>query len=153
MLRSMWVWPGGPTGPTPNLSFISIMPVQPVDGARFERNVFYNSKPDEARFFAVSVPQTSTVQARGVEVLAQMKIENNVYFNAAGAASKPPGLMEQMRVKGAGPHDVYEDPLFVDVEHGDFRFRSDSPVLKLGIKPIDLSDVGLTRKFPKRLLD
>ena len=82
-----------------------------------------------------------------------MKIENNVYFNAAGVASKPPGLMEQMRAKGAGLHDVYEDPLFVDVEHGDFRFRPDSPGLKLGIKPIDLRNVGLTREFPKRLLD
>ena len=35
------------------------------------------------------------------------------------------------------------DPLFVDAETHDFRLRPKSPALKLGFKPIDLSEVGL----------
>jgi hypothetical protein len=33
--------------------------------------------------------------------------------------------------------------MFVDPEHGDFRFKPGSPALELGIRPIDLSQVGL----------
>ena len=35
------------------------------------------------------------------------------------------------------------DPLFVNGETYDFRLRPESPALKLGFKPIDLSEVGL----------
>jgi hypothetical protein len=35
------------------------------------------------------------------------------------------------------------DPLFVDPENGDFRFKPGSPALKMGIVPIDLSEIGL----------
>lgn len=37
---------------------------------------------------------------------------------------------------------VFADPEFVDWENGDFNFKPDSPALKMGIKPIDLSSVG-----------
>ncbi|EMI57468.1 hypothetical protein RSSM_01078 [Rhodopirellula sallentina SM41] len=37
------------------------------------------------------------------------------------------------------------DPLFVDPENGDFRFRPDSPAWELGIVPMDVSKIGLRR--------
>jgi hypothetical protein len=37
---------------------------------------------------------------------------------------------------------VVADPLFVDPENGDFTLKSDSPALKLGFEPIDVSKVG-----------
>ena len=37
--------------------------------------------------------------------------------------------------------------LFVDLEHGEFRFRPDSPALKLGIQqPFDVRDAGVQRR-------
>ncbi len=42
------------------------------------------------------------------------------------------------------------DPGFVDVAGRDFRLLSDSPALKLGIEPIDVSQIGLKADFPKR---
>jgi len=33
--------------------------------------------------------------------------------------------------------------MFVDPENGDFRFEPDSPALKMGIIPIDISRIGL----------
>ncbi len=37
---------------------------------------------------------------------------------------------------------VEEDPRFVDEANGDWRLRPDSPALKLGFQPIDLSEIG-----------
>jgi hypothetical protein len=52
-----------------------------------------------------------------------------------------------------GLADLYADPLFVDAAHGDYRLKSDSPARKLGIKSIDVNTCGLSRKFPKWLLE
>jgi hypothetical protein len=41
----------------------------------------------------------------------------------------------------------------VDPDHGDYRFRPDSPALRIGCKDIDLSGVGLLRDFPRRWVD
>lgn len=43
---------------------------------------------------------------------------------------------------GLDAHSVVADPGFVDVAARDFRLRPDSPALKLGFQPIDLSTVG-----------
>ena len=50
-------------------------------------------------------------------------------------------------------HDAkshYGDPMFVDWKNADFRFRPGSPALKMGIKPLDLSKVGLTGVYRER---
>jgi hypothetical protein len=52
-------------------------------------------------------------------------------YSAQGTASNPP------------PNSVVADPLFVDLAKGDFRYRPDSPALKLGIQPIDISRVEI----------
>jgi hypothetical protein len=48
---------------------------------------------------------------------------------------------------------VYADPMFVDLKPWDFRLKPESPALKIGIKQIDLKGVGLTKDFPKRLME
>ena len=37
------------------------------------------------------------------------------------------------------------DPLFVDLEHGDYRLKQGSPAIRLGIKPIDVSQAGRSK--------
>ncbi len=37
---------------------------------------------------------------------------------------------------------IFADPLFVDVDAGDYRYRPDSPTRKLGIKQLDFSKAG-----------
>jgi hypothetical protein len=45
--------------------------------------------------------------------------------------------LERSRALGHDGYSVAADPMFVDPESGDFRFRDGSPALKLGIKPLE----------------
>ena len=74
----------------------------------------------------------------------KFKFDRNVYFDARPNA-KPnfEGLsLERWRGRGQDKNSIFADPLFVDPRHDDFRLRPDSPALKLGFKPIDISTVG-----------
>lgn len=47
------------------------------------------------------------------------------------------------RQQGFEAHSVVGDPLFVDSAHDDYRLRPESPVFKLGFKPIPVDKIGL----------
>jgi hypothetical protein len=52
-------------------------------------------------------------------------------------------VLDKKQREGVDAHSLAVDPLFVDPENGDFRFKPGSPALKMGIAPIDLSKIGL----------
>ena len=52
-------------------------------------------------------------------------------------------MLEKQQRDGVDRHSLAVDPLFVDPEKGDFRLKPDSPALKLGFVPLDMSKVGL----------
>ena len=69
--------------------------------------------------------------------------DGNCYWNDAGCEVDFMGhSLEQWREKGLERHSTVADPLFVDAAGGDFTLRPDSPALKLGFRPIDLTTVG-----------
>ncbi|HEX5482271.1 MAG TPA: hypothetical protein VFZ08_06560, partial [Terriglobia bacterium] len=49
---------------------------------------------------------------------------------------------EEWQKRGQDIHSLIANPLFVDPEHGNFSLERGSPALKIGFKPIDLSEVG-----------
>ena len=51
--------------------------------------------------------------------------------------------LEKLQSDGTDANSRIEDPLFVDPENGDFRFKPGSPALEMGIVPIDMSQIGL----------
>ena len=51
--------------------------------------------------------------------------------------------MKKQQSDGVDAHSLTVDPLFVDPENGDFRLKPNSPTLKLGFVPFDMSKVGL----------
>jgi len=67
----------------------------------------------------------------------------NLYFREGGG---PVTFMkytfDQWKAKGLDVHSLVADPQFVDPAKGDFSLKPDSPALRLGFKPIDLSQVG-----------
>lgn len=76
-------------------------------------------------------------------------MDRNLYFDARpGAKVTFKGLsIEQWRHRGHDKKSIIADPLFVDAAHYDFRLRPNSPALKIGFKPFDLTTVGPRKKL------
>ncbi len=116
-----------------------------MTGATIGRNIFYSSS--EKCVFIDELPPgkgSKTEDRRGRE-LARSKdadTDYNIYFCAGDPELGQKMLGGQQR-DGVDAHSQAVDPLFVDTENGDFRFRPDSPALKMGIVPIDVSEIGL----------
>jgi parallel beta-helix repeat protein len=72
--------------------------------------------------------------------------DNNLYWQAAGKPFDFAGKsFADWQKAGYDTHSLIADPLFVASDKGDFTLRPDSPALKLGFEPIDLSKVGPRR--------
>jgi arylsulfatase A-like enzyme len=71
--------------------------------------------------------------------------EQNIYFHATDPEVGARMLKKQQQ-DGVDIQSLAVDPMFANPADGDFRLKSDSPALKLGFMPIDLSKIGLTRE-------
>lgn len=79
------------------------------------------------------------------------KMERNLYFDARSPKSPENlrfdgGSLAEWRRRGHDADSMVADPLFVDPAKNNFRLQPDSPALKLGFKPIDLSEVGVRKR-------
>lgn len=78
------------------------------------------------------------------------RMDRNVYWDARpGAAEKlkfGKATWEEWRSRGHDLSSLIADPLFVESKTFDWRLQPVSPALKLGFKPIDLSNVGVRPK-------
>jgi len=71
----------------------------------------------------------------------------NLYWQSRGEPIRFMGFtFDEWKAKGLDVHSVVADPLFVDASKNDFRLRPESPALKLGFRPIDLTEVGPRNK-------
>jgi hypothetical protein len=119
----------------------------PMTDAVIKRNIFYSSSSNCVFIDELEPGKGKTTEdSRGRE-LARAKDANtdyNIYFCAEDTQLGKEMLKKQQR-DGVDAHSLAFDPLFVDPENGDFRFKPNSPALKLGIVPIDLSQIGLRK--------
>ena len=78
-------------------------------------------------------------------------LRDNIYFNEKGGAilfppknpkAKRKATFRQWQQRGLDAGSRITDPKFVNARKLDFRLKKDSPVLKLGFIPFDLSAVG-----------
>jgi len=70
-------------------------------------------------------------------------MRHNFYHDARGGEIRFAGRsFEEWQAAGQDQGSMIVDPLFVDAENFDFRLRPDSPALKGGFQPIDMSTVG-----------
>jgi len=49
--------------------------------------------------------------------------------------------------RGHDTNSIYADPMFYDIKNHDFRLKSESPAFKLGFRQIDMSNVGIRKRF------
>lgn len=116
----------------------------PLTGV-IQRNIFYSLSATD-KFIDELAPgrESSTEDARG-RPLARAKdaeLDYNIYY-CLPDPEKGKELIEKNHKDGIDLHSRAVDPLFVDAENGDFRFKPGSPALEMGIIPIDLSEIGL----------
>ena len=119
----------------------------PLTGATIQRNIFYSSST-ECKFIDELPAGKGRVsedrRGRALAKASDADTDFNIYFCAAD-----PKLGEQMleeeQADGVDKNSLSVDPLFVDAAKGDFRLQPNSPALKLGIKSLDLSNVGLVK--------
>ncbi len=72
-------------------------------------------------------------------------LDRNVYWRDGRAVETPAGPFEKWQARGFDRHSVVADPRFKDANADDFTLLPDSPALKLGFVPIDVSKVGPRR--------
>lgn len=69
--------------------------------------------------------------------------DRNVYFHAGGGPVEVAGgTFAGWQQRGQDRASLVADPLFMDPAKDDFRLRPESPALRLGFIPIDMSTVG-----------
>lgn len=82
------------------------------------------------------------------------RMDGNVYWDTRPGAAQTMtfagATWEQWRGRGHDVHSVIADPLFVPSEKLDFRLQPESPALKLGCKPIDLTSAGVRLKSQRQ---
>ena len=77
-------------------------------------------------------------------VVGTFVVDKNIYFNSSNPNAAD-DYLAWAREQGHEAGSIKDDPLFVDIENGDFRLRPDSPALKLGFRPFVL-DAGRKKK-------
>jgi len=100
-------------------------------GYTFARNVLYAT--GKIRFEGTNAVVTWT---------------DNLLYSGKGRIEcvKQNGYSAVATVTNAPPNSVVADPAFVDFALEDFRYRPDSPALKLSLRPVDTSSAG---RLPK----
>jgi len=72
------------------------------------------------------------------------RMDYNDYWDTSNQEITFAGMsFEEWQAKGRDVHSIIADPLFVNAEQFDFRLKPESPAIKLGFKPIDMSENGL----------
>jgi hypothetical protein len=82
-----------------------------------------------------------------------VELEHNLYFDTRFSPSHPPldGSLKfgDWQKSGHDAGSLFQDPLFVDPQAGDFRLRSGSPALAFGFHPLDLRSAGVRKKYAR----
>jgi parallel beta-helix repeat protein len=120
----------------------------PMTGASNKRNIFYAvndgctfiSQPGEGRGL---VGEDSRGRVRAT--IKDVDSDFNIYYCKADNSIAENTLLRLQKEDDSDHNSLATDPLFFDPENGDFRLKPESPALKMGFVPLDLSKVGLQK--------
>ena len=117
----------------------------PMTGAAIKRNILYSSNQVTTFIDELPAGKGRTAEDRRGRGLARSKdadTDYNIYYCSADRELGK-AMLEKQQSDGVDSHSEAVDPLFVDPQNGDFRFQHNSPALKMGIVPIEISEIGL----------
>ena len=109
----------------------------PVDGSIIQRNVLFATTPGTKIYFQKGLDGPDPH-------LRETKADRNLYWNTLDPTWAEQHFATE-RPHGIETNSTFADPMFIDPEQGDFRFRPGSAAEKLGIQPLDMRRVGLRR--------
>jgi hypothetical protein len=112
----------------------------PMTGGAIKRNILYHSGVN-ADFYSEKMEKRFSVMARAKD----SDTNHNIYY-CAGDPELSQTVLDKKQREGVDAHSLAVDPLFIDPANGDFRLKPESPALKLGFIPIDISKIGLQRQ-------
>ena len=117
----------------------------PMTGATIKRNILYSSYEETTFVDEMEARKNNASEDRRGRSIAYAKdadTDYNIYFSTLNPELGD-AVIKRHQAEGADMHSQAVDPMFVDPENGDFTLQPDSPALKMGFVPIDLSKVGL----------
>jgi hypothetical protein len=107
-------------------------------GSEIRHNIFYATQENQPFVFMEIMSN----------IIDNINIDNNIYFNLSDP--KAADLYFTMaRKSGNEVHSLQADPLFLDVENGDFTLLPDSPAIGLGFRPFRVRAGVETNTFSK----
>jgi len=119
-------------------------PEIPGGRPRVQKNILYDSGSNP-KFYSID-PASMQIYPEDCEA------DYNLFY-CAGNPELAVGFLNEQKKGGIEKHSIVADPLFIDIENGDFRLKADSPALKIGFKQFDLDKIGLLEDFPERFRD
>lgn len=108
----------------------------PLTGGAILRNILYHAKGN------VDLYDQGVAGGHLPAWAKEADTDYNIYYCAENPVVGEQVLKEALK-DGIDMHSLAADPLFVDLGNGDFRLLPESPALKLGFVPIDMSKIGL----------
>ena len=118
-----------------------VLPYGPVDGSIVQCNVVVSRIAGQRLLTERTAPAPKKQARLAPAMLRACAADCNLYFNTAEAGWGRAHIDAQQRF-GIEQHSVEADPRFRDPRKDDFQLAPDSPALKLGFQPIDLSNAG-----------
>lgn len=117
-------------------------PTWPLTGARIKHNIVWSPRADY-----LPVIEHRSLSTGAGDRLKDTDTDDNLYYCPVDPQWGQRHIDEQ-KGHGVERHSLSADPLFVDIEHGDFRLRPESPARALGIQAWDVKTAGLLAKHP-----
>ena len=120
-------------------------------GNRINNNVYHSGKGNMYWLYTTNSPGYEDEYP----AIAEKRIaeaERNVFFmehdtyQVGDTWSETPWVItkfDQWQKMGYDTTSVIADPLLVDPEHDDFNLQPNSPAIKLGFQPIDMTKIGI----------
>jgi len=125
-----------------------LFPYGSVRGSTIKHNIFYSRRKGQILYYHSRPGGRHGPTPR----LSDTQTDHNLYF-CTEDPDWAKSHFDTQRLLGIDRHSLAADPLFVDLDAGDFRFRPNSPAAALGIRPLDARKAGLESPYRERFRD
>jgi hypothetical protein len=135
------------------IGYFSIMDVftrdkmPPYTNCTIQNNIFYKVTSHNTFY------RQGSIKGKLTELkLEECNIDKNLYFDV-NLADHGKSAVSYYRTRGADANSIIADPLFRDINNGDFRLNENSPAYQIGFKDIDMRRIGITSEYPIKFKD